>query len=108
MPTEQGLGPDDERGPPASGHRHARSHQKDPVEAVESRAGHLPLQHLHLMPEHRELDLPPIMWASSGPEDAANEEVHEQEQHGAPFGSRGGTWLLTEASVTRTSSTPTR
>ena len=90
MPAEKGLGPDDERGPSVSGHRSARSRQQDPVEGVESRAGHLPLQHLHLVPEHQELDLPPIMWASSGSEDATKEEVHEREQHGAPFGSRGG------------------
>ena len=90
MPTEKGLGPDDERGPSTSGHRPARSRQKDSVEAVESRALHVPLQHLHLVPEHEKLDLPPFVRASFGSEDAADEEVHEREQHGAPFRSRGG------------------
>jgi len=57
---------------------------------VESRAaGHLPLQHLQLVPEHQQLNLPPLVRASSGSDDAADQEVHEREQHGAPFGSRG-------------------
>jgi hypothetical protein len=80
MPTEKGLGPDDERRPPVSGHRSARSRQQDPVETVESRALHLPLQHLHLVPEHEELDLPSFIPTPSGSEDAADEEVHQREQ----------------------------
>ena len=43
-------------------------------------------QHLHMVSEHQELDLTPLIWASSGSEDAANEEVDEREQHGAPSG----------------------
>jgi len=57
MPAEQGLRPHYERGPAAPRHRPARRRQEDPVETVESRALHLPLEHLHLVPEHQELDL---------------------------------------------------
>jgi type I restriction-modification system DNA methylase subunit len=42
------------------------------------------------VPEHEKLDLPPLIWASSGSEDAADEEIREREQHGAPFRSRKG------------------
>ena len=86
MPAEQGLGPDDERRPPGSGHRPARRRQQDPVETAQAGALRLPLQHLHLVSEHQELDLTPLIWASPGSEDAANEEVDEREQHGAPSG----------------------
>src|SRR5664279_3808628 len=77
MPVQQGLRPHDERGPAASRHRPARRHQQDPVETVESRALHLPLQHLHLVPEHQELDVVLILSATSGSEEAADQEVQE-------------------------------
>jgi hypothetical protein len=89
VPAEQGLRPDDERRPSIPGDRPARSRQQEPVEAVERRALHLPLQHLHLVPEHQQLDLSLFGRASSGAKDAANEEVHEREEHGTPFRSKG-------------------
>jgi hypothetical protein len=46
---------------------------------------HLPLQHPHLVAKHQELDVPHLALASPGPEDAANEEVEEREQHGSPL-----------------------
>ena len=79
MPAEQGLRPHYERGPAAPRHRPARRRQEDPVETVESRALHLPLQHLHLLPDHQDLDLLLILWAASGSEETADQEVQERE-----------------------------
>jgi transposase InsO family protein len=45
---------------------------------METRAFHLPLQHLHLVPEHQELDVLLILRATSGSEQTADEEVHER------------------------------
>ena len=84
MPAEQGLRPHHERGPDAPRHRPARRREQESVETVESRALHLPMQHLHLVPEHQELDVLLILSATSGSEEAADEEVQEREQHGAP------------------------
>jgi hypothetical protein len=56
---------------------------------AESRARHLPLEHLHLVPEHQELDVVLIWSATSGSEETADQEVQEREQHGAPSGSGG-------------------
>ena len=38
------------------------------------------------MPEHQELDVLLILWATSGSEETADEEVQEREQHGTPSG----------------------
>ena len=67
-----------------------KPHVGSRIRIIEPFTLHVPLQHLHLVPEHEKLDLPPLVRASSGSEDAADEEVHQREQHGAPFGSRGG------------------
>ena len=53
---------------------------------------HLPLQHLHLVPEHQELGVLLILEAASGSEETADQEVEEREQDGAPSG-RGGRML---------------
>jgi len=87
MPAEQGLRPHHERGPAAPRHRPARCRQQDPVETAESRARHLPLQHLHLVAEHQELDVPLLCSTTSGSEESADQEVQEREQHGTPSGS---------------------
>jgi hypothetical protein len=84
VPAEQGLRPDHERGPAAPRQRPARRRQQDPIETGEPRALHLPLQHLHLMPEHQELDVPLILRPTSGSDETANEEVQQRGQHGAP------------------------
>jgi hypothetical protein len=81
MPPEQGLGPHDERGPAAPRQRPARGRQQDPIETVESRALHLSLQHLHLMPEHEELDVLLLWPTTSGSEETADQEVQQREQH---------------------------
>jgi hypothetical protein len=91
MPVEQGLRPHHERGPGAPRQRPARCRQQDLVQTVESRALHLPLQHLHLVPEHQELDVL-LIEATPCSEETADEEVEEREQHGAPSG--GGERML--------------
>ena len=53
---------------------------------VASRALHLPLQHLHLVPEHQEPDVLLVWSATSGSEETADQEVHEREQYGATSG----------------------
>ena len=55
---------------------------------AQTRAFHMPLHHLHLVPEHQELDVLLILQATSGSEQTGDEEVHEREQHGAPSGRR--------------------
>jgi hypothetical protein len=70
--------------PLASGHRLARRRQQEPVETAKTGALHLPPQHPHLVWKHQELDLPSLIWALPGSEDAATEEVDEREQHGSP------------------------
>jgi hypothetical protein len=52
MPTQQGLRPHQERRPPVSGHRPARSRQQEPVETAQTGPIHLPLQHPHLVAKH--------------------------------------------------------
>jgi len=74
VPAEESLGPDDERRPLASRHRLARRRQQEPVETAKTGALHLPLQHPHLVSKHQELNLPSLIWALPGSEDAANEE----------------------------------
>jgi hypothetical protein len=88
VPAEESLRPDNERRPLASGHRLARRRQQEPVKTAQTGALHLALQHPHLVSKDQELDLPSLIWALPGSEDAANEEVDEREQHGSPFPSR--------------------
>jgi len=59
VPAEQGLGPDNERRPLASGHRLARRRQQEPIETAQTGPLHLALQHPHLVAKHQELDLLP-------------------------------------------------
>ena len=59
---------------------------------METGANHLPLQHLHLVSKHHELDVPFGRPSTPSPERTANEEVEEREQHGAP--SHGGERML--------------
>jgi hypothetical protein len=58
------------------------------VKMAQTRAFHMPLHHLHLVPEHQELDCPSHPAGDSGSEQTGDEEVHEREQHGAPSGRR--------------------
>ena len=55
----------------------ARGREQDPVETAEPRTLHLPLEHLHLVPEHQELDVLLICPATSDSEEAADQEVQE-------------------------------
>jgi hypothetical protein len=84
VPPEQRLGPDHERGPQVPRQRPARCRQQDPIEAVQPRAPRLPLQHLHLVPEHQELDVHFVRRTTSASEETANDEVEERKQHGSP------------------------
>ena len=86
MPAKQGLRPHDERGPAGLRHRPARGRQQDSVASVESRALHLPLEHLHLVPEHQELDVLLICSATTDSEETVDQEVQKREQHGASSG----------------------
>ena len=52
---------------------------------MKTRAFHLPLQHLDLVPEHQEFDVLLILWATSSSEETTDEEVQEREQHGVSF-----------------------
>jgi hypothetical protein len=92
VPTEQGLGPDHEQGPPVPWHRPARRGEQKPIQTAQAGASQLPLQHLHLVPEHQELDVSFGPRSTPGPQRAANEVVQEREQHGSP--SQGGERML--------------
>jgi hypothetical protein len=77
VPAQQGLRPHDERGPAAPRQSPARRGQQDPVETVEPRTRHLPLEHLHLVPEHEELDVVLILSATSDSKETADQEIQE-------------------------------
>lgn len=84
VPAQERLRPHRERRPAAPGHRPARRCEQDPVETVDPGALDLPVEHLHLVPEHQELDVPRSLLATSGFEETADQEVEEREQHEAP------------------------
>ena len=89
MPAQQGLRPDQERGPALSRQPPARGRQQDPVAPVEPGTLHLPREHLHLVAEHQELDVPLACSMTSRSDETADQEVQEREQPGAPSGSGG-------------------
>ena len=96
MPNKERLWAHRERRPSSARERPADRGHEQPVEAAKTGPAHLSLEDLQLVTKDRQFDIPvQLVGASDKLDKAAQEQVHEREEHGQNLPREGGTILRT-------------